>query len=1253
MHVWKTLHNTTNNEWLHTNPDGGFHKLRVMSRVWCLVLLGLISLAGQAQVSNLRTKWVYPRGLSLPIDTASIDPASVKILYPAATLTFSYAATTNTLRFNAQQLPDSVLISYRMLPFWLGKTHFRRDPETYDKVVFFGGIDPNRSKTEAVNEKREEFFATKGIQKTGSLTRGISFGNSQSVFVNSALNLQLEGQLTEEIALRAVISDQNVPFQPEGNTQTLQDFDKVFVQLLSKNWQLAAGDVIFRNPMWRNQGTAPSSFLRYYKNVQGVMAEATYATPGGQARTGVGVAVSKGKFASYVVPVNEGVQGPYRLQGSTNERFIVILANSERVYLDGRLLQRGFNNEYTVDYNTAEITFTTQVVITAFSRVRIDFEYSDRNYSRSVLSATHEQQVGKLRLFANYYNEKDNPRQLFSLDLSEADKRLLSQLDDQAAIGLVSGARNTSEYTESQIVYKKTDTLSNNQRYTIYVNTTNARDTLYQIQFGEVGQGKGNYERVRATTNGQVYQWIAPLNGIPQGNYDTLRTVPLPTQKRMLTVGTEFQLSQSETIYGELAFSERDQNLFSQVNQQNNQGNAFKIGYANRGKRISFLPAYEWIASLDYERDSRVFSPIDRFRDVDFDRDWTLTDSTNVEDQIVNVAIGIKSVPSEGGGATIPLTGKRVENKDTSLALPALEGTEERPSLLAAPVALPAINPAPSTSFLPSGSGNQLIYRFSRRLRTQLINGYQHRLDVAKQLGRVQLTATGFWMHAAQRTSQSTWQRIQAVAEYRGKYLSPGYAFSMDKNRLISRTITDSVVGTAINFEENRFFLRNGDSLKARFQADYSLRQDYFPTEGRLQKNTFARTANVNFQSAANPVNSFQFIVTYRTLKNQHTIQKLPDEETIMGRMDWNGNWLKRSIRSELTIATASGRELQREFVFLPVPVGEGTHTWRDDNNDGKQDLNEFYEAINPDEKRYAKFFVPTDQYIRAFTQNLSYRLNVNPPVAWREKENVFRFLSRLSSVSAWTDTRKTTDNSLVNRIVPFAQSVRENEVLSAQESLRSTLFYNRANPQYGLDVGYLRTATKQLLTGRADDGNNFELRQNEEWRLNTRVNLGKQYSLKNTLSQNVRSSESNFLITRNFRIRGQQISPELAFQPSANFRLAGIYSYTFKKNTQNQETTENARIHSLATDIRWARVAKRTVSATVRWVQIDFTGEASTPVGYELLEALQPGTNWTWNLNWQQRLANGLQVNIGYDGRQSADKPVIHIGRMQVTALF
>jgi len=57
--------------------------------------------------------------------------------------------------------------------------------------------------------------------------------------------------------------------------------------------------------------------------------------------------------------------------------------------------------------------------------------------------------------------------------------------------------------------------------------------------------------------------------------------------------------------------------------------------------------------------------------------------------------------------------------------------------------------------------------------------------------------------------------------------------------------------------------------------------------------------------------------------------------------------------------------------------------------------------------------------------------------------------------------------------------------------------------------------------------------------------------------------------------------------------------------------------------------------------------------VGYELLKALKPGHNLTWTLSWQQKIFNGFQMNIFYEGRKSGDLDVIHIGRMQVMAMF
>ena len=111
--------------------------------------------------------------------------------------------------------------------------------------------------------RREELFSMGEINKGGRISRGISVGNTHDLIVNSALNLNLEGKLSENLNIRANITDQSIPYQPEGNTQQLQDFDNVFVEIYNDKFSVAGGDIVLQN---RN-----THFLQYLKHVQGGM----------------------------------------------------------------------------------------------------------------------------------------------------------------------------------------------------------------------------------------------------------------------------------------------------------------------------------------------------------------------------------------------------------------------------------------------------------------------------------------------------------------------------------------------------------------------------------------------------------------------------------------------------------------------------------------------------------------------------------------------------------------------------------------------------------------------------------------------------------------------------------------------------------------------------------------------------------------------------------------------------------------------
>ena len=1102
-------------------------------------------------------------------DELIIVPATISI----ANLPTSQVSITQ-LGLNTYQIQtktnteDSLEVCFQVLPSIFSKTYSGDSTRYYDSTAFF--TEPGKKKQNKTVEQRQELFDLGDLNRSGQISRGISAGNTQGLAVNSSLNLNLEGKLSDDLNIRATITDQDIPYQPEGNTQQLQDFDKVYVQLYNDKFSVTGGDVVLQN--------GGTHFLKYRKNVLG----GTVSYISNSSRTTVGASSAKGQFASVSVEVQEGIYGPYKVTPPNNQSYVLIIANSEKVFIDGKQLVRGFDNDYTIDYNQAEIEFTSNVVLTTYSRVRVDYEYAVQNYSRSVITASHIQKLGALEIGVSFYQEKDNRNNPLFMDLSDADKQLLSDVGDSTTLAIVPGETQI-DYDANRIQYVKRDTSLSGTTESIFVHTLEENSEVYTVEFTNVGAGKGNYKVAQYLSNGRVYEWV----GQGGGSYVPYVQLAAPNKKQLVSVTGNAGLSKHTNLYFETSFSQLDKNLYSDLDGNDNNGVAGLIGL-----KTTKLPlgnsAYTLSSKLEGELLSQNFTIIDRFRRVEFDRDW-----------------GVNTMQGNLLGAQdVNLTGVVRLDKNTY---------------------------------------NSLGYEGHYRNKTATIEGFQHQLDVAKTLGFIQVSAKAFLMDGVLDSTRTSWKKFSGEGYVRGK-IQPGYRYKLEQN-LAQLQQTDSIVSSQNYFEEHQFFVRSNFASKTNFEVAYTKRYDQLPQSGELKEGTEAETITGKLSTQINQRHSVKLVLNYRNLNNK--LISTPDIQSVTGRVDWSGEIIPNVLRNELNYSIANARVPKREYVFVEVPTGEGTHTWRDDNEDGIKDLDEFYEAFNYDERRYIKIYVQTNEYIDAYNNRFNYQLNVKFPNSWASSAGLKKMLSAISNTTAWTTQYSTTEDNLTARLFPFVSDIDTSQLLSAHESFRTTIFINRNNPQFGLTFGYLTRARKILYT------NGFEGREDEGYTSSIRWNIKRRYQFDVKGLWANRFNSSDYLSGRNYHIQEQKAGPTFAWQPKPSFRFTTTYNYVFSKNAGVENLPETAFTNEFITELRAGSASKYMINAQFKYTQIIFQGDEQSAVGYELLKGLKPGNNLSWMLGWQQRLVNGLQIQLYYEGRKPEGLDIIHSMRVGASALF
>lgn len=266
------------------------------------------------------------------------------------------------------------------------------------------------------------------LSKRGSFSRSVAFGSGRGLAMYSGLRVELNGQVAKDLELIASLTDQNTPLQPEGNTQTLQEIDKLFFQVKGKQFETTLGDYTL--------DYAGTTFGRYQRKLQGVTGTASSM---GQ-EISFSAAASQGQFSTNRFTGQEGNQGPYPLVGNQGERDIIVIAGTEKVWIDGEVMRRGEDADYIIEYSLGEITFTRHRLITDASRIEVDFQYSNGRYKRGFYSVHSQGSAGgeKFSYQASLFREADDKDTPFQFSLGDENLQGFKQYQENRDIAPLS-----------------------------------------------------------------------------------------------------------------------------------------------------------------------------------------------------------------------------------------------------------------------------------------------------------------------------------------------------------------------------------------------------------------------------------------------------------------------------------------------------------------------------------------------------------------------------------------------------------------------------------------------------------------------------------------------------------------------------------------------------------------------------------------------------------------------------------------------
>ncbi|HVN48940.1 MAG TPA: hypothetical protein VMU30_08995 [Bacteroidota bacterium] len=1122
-------------------------------------------------------------------DTLVLD--SLRQLFPSTDYTLDYRSgkilfTSSLLEIlKRDTLHHILLVRYQALPIMFQPEYSLRHLEVRKDST---GKRQTYVASSVANILSEDLFGA-GLKKSGSLVRGFTVGTNRDMSLTSGLRLQLSGKLAQDIEINAALTDENSPIQPEGTTQTLREVDKVYVEIKSPNYDVTLGD--FNLNINQSEG---GEFGQLNRKLQGAHGTAAFNKIGGvdfDGSVSVTAGTARGIFTTNQLQGMDGVQGPYQLSDKNGQKQILVIAGSERVYLNGELMTRGETNDYTIDYSIGEITFSSKRLMTNASRLVVDFEYTNEEYTRNAVGGSVAgQTLGRaLNFNISFYQEADDPDAPVNYALTDSMRRILAQSGTNKFKASVSGLNYVGPDSG---IYILRDTVINGTSHPLLVYAPGNSAALFSATFSYVASMPADslgYTRIAA---GEFQ-----AAGLGAGNYLPIQFLPMPQLHQAVDIHAQANVTKDFSVAGEYAVSKFSANRFSADDSVNEVGGAMKFSARYNPKQIMINGKN--FGAIDMNVSERFvdhrFVSLDRVDEVEFNRKWDVSTTTNADEQTYEMSAAyspIKSIQGTIGYGSLERTG---------------ESKSDRTQIDAAvtDTALPIVQ-----------------YHFENI----------HSSDFIQK-------------------SNSTWIRQRAILDYSIAQWHPGFRVEMeDRNAALNGS--DSSLTGSFTYLEIAPKISSPEFFHMTASAEVQFRSDDSAAVGSVDRASNAVTQLYSWQLKDWKTLSSTLTLSIRNVEFTDEFKRRgnTNNDAVLVRSETRYSPLQRMIETEWYYEFSDQRSAKMQRVFVQVTKGTGNYKYLGDlNGNGIKDENEF-ELTNYDGD-YIVTYYPSDELYPVADLKTSMRFKLQParllPHPTIEIEKILKVISTETNVRV-SETSDIPDTKQIY-LLHFSKFLNDSTTLNGSNQLTQDVFLFENDPDLSFRFRYNERNSLQQLVSSVERG----YLQERSVRVRSQLipEISNQTDFTNTTDRLISSVQSisqrdllSDAILTDFSYRPDRIW-EIGFTLGVTEIVDRFISSTATSDINQQGIRVTQSFPSIG-QLRIEFTRKETTLSNV-------PSAALGSLPYEFTQGNVIGKTLLWQATFDYRLTSNIQLSANYSGRLEGTNVPVHQVHMEARAFF